>query len=155
MYLKPLKRPSGDIWYSKSPVGHNFLGKTIQSLMKAANISGNFSNHSLRSTVTTRLFNARVDEQLIMSRTGHSSTAGVRAYKRTSEQLLEHTSDVLNKKTKLENSVVHSSSDDHGGVLGDVTNLQQNTRSTALGVSGLALNMSGCTVNVNINNYPK
>ena len=78
--LKPLKRPVGDVWYSKSAIVHNILGKTIQCLMKAANIPGTLSNHSLRSTVTTRLFNARVDEQLIMSRTGHSSTAGVRAY---------------------------------------------------------------------------
>ena len=148
LYLKPLKRPVGDVWYSKSAIVHNILGKTIQCLMKAANIPGTFSNHSLRSTVTTRLFNARVDEQLIMSRTGHSSTAGVRAYKRTSEQLLEHTSDVLNKKTKLESSAVHCTS---SGVLGDVTNMQQ----SSLGLSGLALNMTGCTVNFNINNYSK
>ena len=38
-----------------------------------------------------------------MLRTGHSSTKGVRAYKRTSEQLLQETSDVLNKR-KLEES---------------------------------------------------
>ncbi len=34
-----------------------------------------------------------------MSRTGHSSTDGVRAYKRTSNKLKEQTSDVLNCKT--------------------------------------------------------
>lgn len=64
--------------------------------------AGHYTNHSLRSTSTTRLFNAHVDEQLIMMRTGHSSEKGVRAYKRTSEQLLEETSDVLNKKDKKE-----------------------------------------------------
>ena len=137
--------------YSKSAIGHNILGKTIQRFMKAANIPGTFSNHSLRSTVTTRLFYARVDEQLIMSRTGHSSTAGVRAYKRTSVQLLEHTSDVLNKETMLENSALHCTS---SGVLGDVTNMQQIT-TTSLGLSGIALNMTGCTVNFNINHYSK
>ena len=43
-----------------------------------------------------------------MSRTGHSSTEGVRAYKRSTMQLSELTSDVLNqlpstvKKTKID-----------------------------------------------------
>ena len=47
-------------------------------------------------TSATRLFDAEVDEQLIMMRTGHSSTDGVRAYKRTSDKLRQLTSDVLN-----------------------------------------------------------
>ena len=37
-----------------------------------------------------------MDEQLRMTRTGHSSNAGVCAYKRTSDKLKELTSDVLN-----------------------------------------------------------
>jgi integrase len=42
-------------------------------------------NHFLRATAATRLFEAGVDdydEHLIMQRTGHSITAGVRSYKR-------------------------------------------------------------------------
>ena len=72
LYLKPLKRPKGNVWYSKNPVGHNTLSKVIARLMAQAEIPNNFSNHSLRSTATTRLFNAHIDEQIIMSRTGHS-----------------------------------------------------------------------------------
>jgi len=59
-------------------------------------MEGNYTNHSLRATSATRLFDAGVDEQLIMSRTGHSSTAGVRSYKRITERLQEMTSKVLN-----------------------------------------------------------
>ena len=47
-------------------------------------------------TSATRLFDAEVDKQLIMMRTSHSSTDGVRAYKRTSDKLRQLTSDVLN-----------------------------------------------------------
>ena len=83
-YLKPLKHQKGDVWYSKSPVGHNILGKMIYLILNSANILRHFTNHSLRSTTTT-LFNAHVDEQLIMSRTEHSITKGVRAYKKASE----------------------------------------------------------------------
>ncbi len=67
-------------------------------MLTSANIPGYFTNHSLRRTATTRLFNAHVDEQLFMSRTGHSSSNGVGAYKRASEQFLMETSDVLNRK---------------------------------------------------------
>ena len=43
------------------------------------------------------MFDAGVDEQLIMNRTGHSSTSGVRSYKRITTGLKEMTSNVLNK----------------------------------------------------------
>ena len=66
--------------------------------MEEANIPGHYTNHSLRSSATTRLFNAHVDEQLIMARAGHSSTTGVCAYKWVSDQLQEETSAILNKK---------------------------------------------------------
>ena len=95
-YLKPLAKPRGDVWYTCMPVGHNLLSKTIPRLFKAVGLEGNYTNHSLRATSATRLFDAGVDEQLIMSRTGHSSTAGVRSYKRVTERLQEMTSNVLN-----------------------------------------------------------
>ena len=93
LYLTPLSKPKGKVWYSKVPMGHNTLGKII---MKEAGFEGHYTNHSLRVTSATRLFDAEVDEQLIMTRTGHSSTDGVRAYKRTSDKLRQLTSDVLN-----------------------------------------------------------
>ena len=95
-YLQPLQKPKGDIWFSKVPCGHNTLQKIVPELMKAAGVTGYFTNHSLRASAATRLFEGGVDEQLIMSRTGHSSREGVRAYKRTTTKLSEVTSNVLN-----------------------------------------------------------
>ncbi len=108
-YLRALAKPRGDVWYTCTPVGHNFLSKSIHGLFKAAGLEGHYTNHSLRATSATRLFDAGVDEQLIMSRTGHSSTASVRSYKRISESLQDLTSSVLNsgveKKCKTEEEV--------------------------------------------------
>ncbi len=101
LYLKPRKTHQ-DIWYLKSAVGHNTLANMVSKMIKQANIPGNFSNHSLCSTATTRLFHASVDEQLIMARTGHSSTRGVRAYKRICDQQKQYTSSNLNSKKKRE-----------------------------------------------------
>ena len=72
------------------------LQKVVPGLMKKAGYDGYFTNHSLRASVTIHLFDSGVDEQLIMSCTGHSSKEGVRAYKRTTTKLKELTSDILN-----------------------------------------------------------
>ena len=66
------------IWYSKTPVGHNTLAGTVSRICKKAGVSGYKTNHSLRVTSATRLFQNGIDEQLIMSNTGHRSVDGVR-----------------------------------------------------------------------------
>ena len=93
-YLRPLVKPREDVWYSCNPMGHNTLANTVPGILKEAGIAGYFTNHSLRATSATRLFDAGVDEQLIMARTGHCSSAGVRSYKRISKQLCEKTSEI-------------------------------------------------------------
>ena len=109
--MKPRTRPTEDCWYTNVAVGHNILGNTVKRVLEQVGIKGHFTNHSLRASAATRLFEAGVDEQLIMMRTGHSSVTGVRSYKRVGEKLRAVTSNVLNggqelfervKKTKVE-----------------------------------------------------
>ena len=85
-YLTPLRKLKSDIWYSNMPVGHNTLSSTVGRICKQAGILGFKTNHSLRVTSATRLFQSGVDEQLIMSNTGHRSIDGVRSYKRIGEE---------------------------------------------------------------------
>lgn len=101
-YLTPLRNPKSNVWYSGIPVGKNTLAKTVGRICKNAEISGHKTNHSLRVTSATRLFQKGVDEQLIMSRTGHRSIDGVRKYKRVSEQQHINTSNILNSCTNGE-----------------------------------------------------
>ena len=91
-----------ECWFSTQVVGHNILANTVKRICQAAGIDGHFTNHSLRATAATRLFEAGVDEQLIMQRTGHSTCSGVRSYKRVGEKLRAVTSDVLNCATAQE-----------------------------------------------------
>ena len=53
------------------------------------------ANCSLRVTTATRLFQVGVEDQLIMSRTGHKSQDGVHTYKRVSEEECQQVSSVL------------------------------------------------------------
>ena len=94
-YLKPLSNAKSDCWFCKVPIGHNVLQIMVPNLFKAAGIEGHYTNHSLRATSATQLFEAQIDEQLIMQRTWHSSTA-VRVYKHVGEKLKLVTSDALN-----------------------------------------------------------
>ena len=78
-------------------------------MCSAAGITGYKTNHSLRLTLAARLFKEGVDEQLIMTETGHRSTDGQRSHKRLSKEQLELISNVvqggsLEKKPKLEST---------------------------------------------------
>ncbi len=73
--------------------------------MKKLRVPGKFSNHSLRSTLATRLYAQGLDEQCIQEITGHKSIA-VRKYKKTSAQQQFEVSNLLygnhSKKPKVE-----------------------------------------------------
>ncbi len=76
-YLKPLAKPTPTCWFSSVAVGHCKLDGTVARLCREANITGFRTNHSLRATAATRLYNAGVDEQQVMEVTGHRSLDGV------------------------------------------------------------------------------
>ncbi|XP_046577855.1 uncharacterized protein LOC124285635 [Haliotis rubra] len=63
-------------------------------MCKQAGFEGFYSNHSLRATCATRLFQSGIDEQLIARTTGHRSTA-VREYKRVSTAQEKELSNVI------------------------------------------------------------
>lgn len=83
------KRRSPCTWYSDRLVGINVLKKTMRKLTEAAGLKGNFTNHSLHASCAMRLYQSGEDEQTIKCITGHLSDAGVRSYKRVSDQLLK------------------------------------------------------------------
>ena len=69
-YFKPLAKPTKDRWFSTLAVGHNTLQGAVKRMCKAAGIEGRKTDHSLRVTSATRLYQKNVDEQLICEQTG-------------------------------------------------------------------------------------
>lgn len=107
-YLRPLNKPTADCWYSHQAIGRQTLSKVVSSLLEQVGVklgSGRLSNHSLRATCASRLFQNNVDEQLIMDRTGHRS-ASVRSYKRTSNIQLNDLSEILYGNTANKSAAV-------------------------------------------------
>ncbi len=94
-YLRPLERFSPDgVGFSCQPLGIHKIETAVNELCLQAGIEGRHSNHSLRATSVSRLYDAGVDEQLIQERTGHRSNA-VCGYKRTSFKLQKKVTDTL------------------------------------------------------------
>ena len=83
-YVQSLKKPKPFCWYSTMPVGINNVRKVIGRLLKDAGLDGYFTNHSLRRTCATRLFQAGTSSKLVKEITGHVSDA-VNKYQSTSD----------------------------------------------------------------------
>lgn len=100
-YRRPL---ASGIKYSEQVLGINKIKGLMKEITGNAGLVGNFTNHSGKRTCATQLYQAGVDEQDIMSRTGHRSASAVRKYKRINAVRQESVSKVLNppKKTKCE-----------------------------------------------------
>ena len=118
------------------------------------------TNHSLRATAATRLYEAGIDEQLVMERTGHRSLEGVRSYKRTSSEQKEVVSDILSNANKRQCTEMPGNAGEVCASTATVpsefamTNFTENISlpSYSSSKSG-AFNFSACTnVNINVNN---
>lgn len=70
----------------------------MKSMCEEGGLSGNFTNHSGKRTCATALYQAGVEEQEIMARTGHRSIESVRQYKRASDDMMKEVSTVLEPK---------------------------------------------------------
>ena len=84
-YLQSKQKYTPSIWYAGQVVGENSIAKVVKELMKEAKIDVFFTNHSLRRSGCTRLFNAGIDRKLVKEATGHRSDA-VDAYQVTSDE---------------------------------------------------------------------
>ena len=140
-------------WFLKNRLGQNACSKMTTTMCQEAGIFGRKTNHSLRRTAATTLFEKGVPEKIIQGITGHRSTTGLRTYevvstkqkqavssilsgsKRRFDELMEEESSVPVKKPKvdrpvptyMQNCVVNVYPN---GSAHNVNPLQQNTGTT-------------------------
>ena len=104
-YLQPLRSPTETCWYSRRALGYHPLSTTVSRICKSAGVLGYKTNHSLRATSTSQLYQSGVDEQLVMERSRHWSVEEVRSYKRTSDEKRRALSDILNGVRKTARTI--------------------------------------------------
>ena len=69
---------AGEPWFRKNPVGHNVLSNYMKRILAVAGIDSSAkSNHSLRATVISRMFQSNVPQKMIMERSGHLTKDGL------------------------------------------------------------------------------
>ena len=76
--------PSSGPWYGQAVVGVNTLKKVVPELCKEACLGVEYTNHSLRATAITPMYEGGVPENIISEKSGHRSIKGLHAYERTS-----------------------------------------------------------------------
>ena len=67
----------------------------FRELLVEAYSSSNKTNHSLRATSATQMYNSSVPEKIIQERTGHRSLEALRMYERINQQQHQVVSNVL------------------------------------------------------------
>jgi len=92
LFLKPLVKSEGKTLFANQVVGVHGLANVISTIM--AGIPGRYTNQSARKTGPTRLYQGKVEEQIIQEQTRHRSLV-VRQYKETSEEQLREKSCVI------------------------------------------------------------
>ena len=86
IYARPLtKLPLNpdEPWFAAVPLGKNGLSTMLKDMCIEADIKGHKTNHSLRATGASELFEAGVPEKIIKERTGHRSLDALRCYEKT------------------------------------------------------------------------
>ena len=94
LYLQTMKRPKPFCWYTSSPLGINRVHSVVTEMLKNSGLDGFFTNHSLRRTCATRLFQAGADVKLVKEITGHVSDS-VHKYQTTSDDQRMHLSSII------------------------------------------------------------
>lgn len=140
-YLKPLQKFKGKrVWYSTVPLGHNKLNSMVKTMMSEAGVEGYYTNHSLRATAVSRLFQNDVDDKLIKGVTGHRSEA-LQGYKRETEEQLLKVSKIVQGQKEKESTVKGNSNS-------ALTSALEIPSSSGT----LVLNICGGNCNITINN---
>ena len=99
-YLRSLEYMPSDPsapWFYASPVGEHKLGGMVKDMFTDIGISGK-TNHSLRTTGASILFQANVPEKIIQERTGHRSVKALRLHERTTGEQHQQVSHILSNQ---------------------------------------------------------
>lgn len=82
LWQRPKEATADICWYCNVPVGKNTLGNFMKNISRAADLSNEYTNHSIRATAVTVLDHSNFEARHIMRVSGHKSEASIRSYSR-------------------------------------------------------------------------
>ncbi|XP_068738290.1 uncharacterized protein [Montipora capricornis] len=95
------------VWYCMAPLGKNTLGTFMKTLSKNANLSQEYTNHSIRATAVTLLDHSNFEARHIMRVSGYKSESSIRSYsRRLPENKQSEISDALSAACTADRAVL-------------------------------------------------
>ncbi len=85
-YLRPCATVPEDEtkpWFVKQNVGINKIRDVMADISVKAGFPTRYTNHSLRATAITRMYEGGVPEKVISEKSGHKSIKGLHTYERS------------------------------------------------------------------------
>ena len=105
------RRADNSIWYLKTPLGKNEIGKFMKLAAQRAGLQGNITNHSVRKTCISRLMDAEVPVNYVAQLSGHKNLKRLDSYKAASVERQRKMSFILSRSGSGEQGT--SSSESH------------------------------------------
>ena len=153
-YLRPLEKIPDDTiqpWFTNQVIGKNKLNTMVKSMCEAAGVSHK-TNHSLRATSATEMFQAGVPEKVIQKRSGHRSTDVLWLYEHISDEQQKAATAVLSSTDKVDyNSLLPEIKPEP---LHNVPTASKIPNASAATVPSKGFNFHGCTVSLNFSMQP-
>ena len=156
-YVRPLARIPADRrlpWFTAIPIGKNELARMVPKMCEEGGIAGRKTNHSLRATGATQMFQANVPEKIIQERTGHRSTDALRLYERTTEEQHKAVTKVLGSNMEVSYTSVLQQKKAVQDQVFPMPQLALPMPQPVLPTTSPVMNMTGCTVNISFNQAP-
>ena len=144
-FQRPKKMAVDGFWYENQCIGKNTLGNKMKAISKLANLSREYTNHSIRATSVTILDECGFEARHIMCVSGHRSEASIRSYASKTKSGIK-----LAMSTGLSNALCetpHVADQDSGNSL----NIE-NKNITVDSKCGMQFTFQDCSVNI-ANNY--
>ena len=145
-YLRPLQKKPEDPnapWFMSMQVGVNTINQMLSKMCEQAGLEHR-TNHSLRATGASDMFQANLPEHVIQSRTGHLSLKALRTYERVTEEQQQEACKVL---TPISTNHLHVQAAKHEQMVAKESPPNAVT-------NALFGNPQNCTINVQVYNNP-
>ena len=100
LYLRPLAKLQGNLWYSAQPVGIHKINSYMKEIAKLGGLDGTnkrFTNHSIRKTTVQKLQKAGISNDKIVAVTGHCNEQSLRDYASADMDDHRHISAILSR----------------------------------------------------------
>ena len=100
------KKATPRSWYKTSPIGQNMIGGFVRQMAIGADLSGKYTNHSVRKTLCTNLLQAGVPPTLIQQISGHKDVKSLTNYASASRQQIAQMNDILSNPGQIRSRAV-------------------------------------------------